>query len=139
MGGTDMKRRLMTWIAVGAVALLASTGGASAKPFRIAVSNSYIGNEWRVEMINFMQAYAAKNLKDKVDADGQQFRHRRAEADRSHLRHDLGRRRRDHDQSGIGHRARCDHRGGLQAEHPGRLVRPGRDRAMRLQHRRRLS
>ena len=54
----------------------------SAEQYRIAVSNSYIGNEWRVEMINFMQAYAAKNLKGKVDAHGQQFRHRRAEADR---------------------------------------------------------
>jgi ribose transport system substrate-binding protein len=60
-----MKRRWMKWAAVSAAALLASTG-AQAKPFRIAVSNSYIGNEWRVEMINFMQAYAAKSLKDKA-------------------------------------------------------------------------
>ena len=30
------------------------------------MSNSYIGNEWRVEMINFMKAYAEKNLKGKV-------------------------------------------------------------------------
>ncbi len=58
-----MKRHLVKWGAVSVVALLASTG-AQAKPFRIAVSNSYIGNEWRVEMINFMQAYAAKSLKD---------------------------------------------------------------------------
>jgi ribose transport system substrate-binding protein len=51
--------------AVG-VSLICAGNAASAKEFRIAVSNSYIGNEWRVEMINFMQAYAAKNLKGKA-------------------------------------------------------------------------
>ena len=61
-----MKRNFMTRIALGAMAILASTA-AYADPYRIAVSNSYIGNEWRVEMINFMQAYAAKNLKGKVE------------------------------------------------------------------------
>jgi ribose transport system substrate-binding protein len=65
MGGTRMKRHLMKWGAASVIVLLASTA-VNAKPFRIAVSNSYIGNEWRVEMINFMQAYATKSLKDKA-------------------------------------------------------------------------
>ena len=81
MGGPNMKRRWMKWAAVSAAALLASTG-AQAKPFRIAVSNSYIGNEWRVEMINFMQAYAAKYAEGQGCPDGQQFRHRCAQANR---------------------------------------------------------
>ena len=51
--------------AVG-VSLIFAGNAALAKEYRIAVSNSYIGNEWRVEMINFMQAYAAKNLKGKA-------------------------------------------------------------------------
>jgi ribose transport system substrate-binding protein len=60
-----MKKLLGVGMALAAMTLLVSTA-AHAKPFRIAVSNSYIGNEWRVEMINFMQAYATKNLKDKA-------------------------------------------------------------------------
>jgi ribose transport system substrate-binding protein len=50
--------------ALGVSMMFAAEAGA--KEFRIAVSNSYIGNEWRVEMINFMQAYAEKSLKGKV-------------------------------------------------------------------------
>ena len=61
-----MKRNFTTRIALGAVAILASTGAYAAEPYRIAVSNSYIGNEWRVEMINFMQAYTEKALKGKA-------------------------------------------------------------------------
>jgi ribose transport system substrate-binding protein len=64
MGG-----KLVRGLAVAAVAglsLLAIAAPASARQYRIAVSNSYIGNEWRVEMINFMQAYAAKSLAGKV-------------------------------------------------------------------------
>ena len=60
-----MKLSTMTPLALGALALLSATS-AYAAPFKIAVSNSYIGNEWRVEMINFMQAYAAKLGADKV-------------------------------------------------------------------------
>ena len=48
------------------MALVAVAAPAQAKEFRLAVSNSYIGNEWRVEMINFMQSYVEKNLKGKV-------------------------------------------------------------------------
>jgi ribose transport system substrate-binding protein len=48
------------------LAITVAAGVAQAKEYRIAVSNSYIGNEWRVQMINFMQAYADKNLAGKV-------------------------------------------------------------------------
>jgi ribose transport system substrate-binding protein len=60
-----MNRHLTMPIALGAIAILVSTA-AYAAPYRIAVSNSYIGNEWRVEMISFMQAEAAKIGADKV-------------------------------------------------------------------------
>jgi ribose transport system substrate-binding protein len=60
-----MNRHLTMPIALGAMAILVS-GAAYAAPYRIAVSNSYIGNEWRVEMISFMQAEAAKIGADKV-------------------------------------------------------------------------
>jgi ribose transport system substrate-binding protein len=65
MGGTSRIRAAAIGAAVGAT-LLVAAGVASAKEYRVAVSNSYIGNEWRVEMINFMNAYAEKNLKGKV-------------------------------------------------------------------------
>ncbi|MBL8576534.1 MAG: substrate-binding domain-containing protein [Mesorhizobium sp.] len=61
-----MKLKLLIRLALGAMALLASTA-AYAEPYKIAVSNSYIGNEWRVQMIKFMEAYTAKNLKGKVE------------------------------------------------------------------------
>ncbi len=60
-----MNLKTLTPVALTAL-LLASGSAASAAPFKIAVSNSYIGNEWRVEMINFMQAYANKLGADKV-------------------------------------------------------------------------
>ena len=60
-----MNFRTLTPVALGALALLSATT-AYAAPIKIAVSNSYIGNEWRVEMINFMQAYASKLGADKV-------------------------------------------------------------------------
>ena len=40
---------------------------AYAKVWKIALSNSYIGNEWRVEMINMLKAYVRDNYKGKVD------------------------------------------------------------------------
>jgi ribose transport system substrate-binding protein len=64
MGGIRMIRSFIAVIAMAASLVISSA--AWAKDYRIAVSNSYIGNEWRVEMINFMNAYAAKNLKGKV-------------------------------------------------------------------------
>jgi ribose transport system substrate-binding protein len=60
-----MKSQWIARMATGAVALLAVTA-AQAEPFKIAVSNSYIGNSWRVQMIKFMESYVAKNLADKV-------------------------------------------------------------------------
>ena len=33
---------------------------AAGKPYHIALSNSYIGNQWRIEMVNLTQAYARK-------------------------------------------------------------------------------
>jgi ribose transport system substrate-binding protein len=56
---------------VGACALasvFSSTGGAQAedKIYHIALSNSYIGNQWRVQMVNILTAYANKYYKDKV-------------------------------------------------------------------------
>ena len=60
-----MKRLLVKKAAIAATAILISTA-AYAEPYRVAVSNSYIGNEWRVEMINFMHSYTAKYLKDEV-------------------------------------------------------------------------
>ena len=61
MGGINRARSIAVAAAVG-VSLLAAAGTASAKEFRIAVSNSYIGNEWRVEMLDevlsrFRRAY----------------------------------------------------------------------------------
>ena len=64
MGGNLIRN--LAVLAVAGLSALFCAEQASAKEYRIAVSNSYIGNEWRVEMINFMQAYAAKNLKGKV-------------------------------------------------------------------------
>src|ERR1700753_177442 len=62
---SDMNFKALPLLALGAMALAAVTS-ANAAPFKIAVSNSYIGNEWRVEMISFMQAYAKKLGADKV-------------------------------------------------------------------------
>jgi ribose transport system substrate-binding protein len=65
MGVTKRYRGYVLTAALGS-ALLFAANPASAKEYRFAVSNSYIGNEWRVEMINFMQSYVAKNLAGKV-------------------------------------------------------------------------
>jgi ribose transport system substrate-binding protein len=60
-----MNAKTLVLAALSATGIL-SPAAAHQGPYRIAVSNSYIGNEWRVEMINFMQAYAKKALGDKV-------------------------------------------------------------------------
>ena len=65
MGAIRRTRSVVMPAAMG-LSLICAGNGALAKEYRIAVSNSYIGNEWRVEMINFMQAYAAKNLQGKA-------------------------------------------------------------------------
>jgi ribose transport system substrate-binding protein len=64
--GAIRRTRSVAMPAVVGVSLIFASNAAQAKEYRIAVSNSYIGNEWRVEMINFMQACAAKNLKGKA-------------------------------------------------------------------------
>ena len=56
MGAIRRARSVVMPAAMG-LSLICAGNGALAKEYRIAVSNSYIGNEWRVEMINFMQAY----------------------------------------------------------------------------------
>ena len=58
MGGMS-KAHSFAVAATAGISMIFAAQAASAKEYRIAVSNSYIGNEWRVEMINFMQAYAA--------------------------------------------------------------------------------
>ena len=54
-----------------AAALIASqlltSQPAHAKEWKIALSNSYIGNEWRVEMINMLKAYVRDNYAGKVE------------------------------------------------------------------------
>ena len=45
---------------------LATAATAEQKPYQIALSNSYIGNQWRVEMINLAKAYAEHSMKGRV-------------------------------------------------------------------------
>lgn len=45
---------------------LATPATAQHKPYQIALSNSYIGNQWRVEMINLAEAYAEHSMKGRV-------------------------------------------------------------------------
>jgi ribose transport system substrate-binding protein len=54
--------------AAGLAALMAvdHAGAAAAKTYHIALSNSYIGNQWRVQMVNLTKAYARKYYADKV-------------------------------------------------------------------------
>jgi ribose transport system substrate-binding protein len=40
--------------------LVARRASAATKPYHIALSNSYIGNQWRIEMVNLTKAYARK-------------------------------------------------------------------------------
>lgn len=49
--------------AAGGLALAAGprhAAAAKSKPYHIALSNSYIGNQWRIEMVNLTVAYAKK-------------------------------------------------------------------------------
>jgi ribose transport system substrate-binding protein len=50
-----------------ACALVAGPAQAETKKYRIALSNSYIGNEWRVEMVNMLKAYVRKYHADEVE------------------------------------------------------------------------
>ncbi len=65
-----MQRKILAgFAAFGAIASVAVVGPdahASDKVYRIALSNSYIGNQWRVQMVNILNAYAEKYYKNKV-------------------------------------------------------------------------
>lgn len=50
-----------------ALALCHPTTARADKVYHIALSNSYIGNQWRVEMVNLTKAYAKKYLAGKVE------------------------------------------------------------------------
>ncbi|HXT09651.1 MAG TPA: sugar ABC transporter substrate-binding protein [Roseiarcus sp.] len=54
--------------AIGVLMSFGAIGLAAAeqKPYQIALSNSYIGNQWRIESINLAKAYAARALKGRV-------------------------------------------------------------------------
>jgi ribose transport system substrate-binding protein len=64
------KRGAALAVACTVIACAASglPGNASAadKVYNIALSNSYIGNQWRVQMVNLTKAYATKYYRDKV-------------------------------------------------------------------------
>ena len=65
-----MKRLLIiASLALMVVALLAPTQNAFAKPYRIALSMSYIGNDWQGVTRNILTAYAKLHYKDKVKVD----------------------------------------------------------------------
>ncbi len=52
--------------ALASLLSLTSMSHAEDKVYRIALSNSFIGNQWRVQMVNITNAYAKKYYKDKV-------------------------------------------------------------------------
>jgi len=63
------RSRLLSWTCVGTfMSAVALSSGAQAADniYHIALSNSYIGNQWRVQMVNLTKAYAEKYYKDKV-------------------------------------------------------------------------
>jgi len=63
------RSRLFSWTCVGTLmsaVALSSAAQAADKVYHIALSNSYIGNQWRVQMVNLTKAYAEKYYKDKV-------------------------------------------------------------------------
>ncbi len=65
-GFSVSRRSLMLSAGLAGMAGLAAPAGfvrrarAADKPYHIALSNSYIGNQWRIEMVNLTQAYARK-------------------------------------------------------------------------------
>ena len=53
----------MTCSAIACVATsLPNNASAADKVYNIALSNSYIGNQWRVQMVNLTKAYADEIL-----------------------------------------------------------------------------
>jgi len=53
-------------LAFGFMLSLATGAAAQTKVYQIALSNSYIGNQWRIEMINLAKGYAEHDLKGQV-------------------------------------------------------------------------
>lgn len=67
---TRVGLRRLACVAIAGAAIawtIVAADAAQTKKYRIALSNSYIGNEWRVEQNNMLQAYVKKNLADKVE------------------------------------------------------------------------
>lgn len=62
----NARSRLLLAAAMGLAVPLATATAAEQKPYQIALSNSYIGNQWRVEMINLAKAYAEHSMKGRV-------------------------------------------------------------------------
>ena len=62
----NIRSCMVPLMALGLAATLGTAAGAADKPYEIALSNSYIGNQWRIESINLAKAYANKALKDRV-------------------------------------------------------------------------
>ena len=134
-----MGRKFRLLLAAGTVALaaiaattaLAQTHARGAEPFKIALSNSFIGNKWRIEMENaFKAACGMPPYKTAGRLLRLQLRQRRQQADAADLEPDLAGRRRDRRRRRLGHRPQRDHPAGLRAQHPRRRVRQPRDRAV---------
>ena len=138
-----MGRKFRLLLAAGTVALaaivattaLAQTHARGAEPFKIALSNSFIGNKWRIEMENaFKAACAMPPYKDQVDCTVYNSGNDVAQADAADLEPDL---RRTSTRSSSTPRPRTGLNGVVQqacaAQDPRRLVRQHRDRAVRAQ------
>lgn len=61
------KLGLALGVGLSALTLCGPQAAMADKVYHIALSNSYIGNQWRVEMVNLTKAYAKKYLKGKVE------------------------------------------------------------------------
>ena len=58
----------MPLMALGVVASLGTAAvAAEQKPYQIALSNSYIGNQWRIEIDQSRQGLCERALKDRVE------------------------------------------------------------------------
>lgn len=65
-----MNRQSRYWpgltLAIGLCISLGAEARAQTAPYHIALSNSYIGNQWRIEMINLTRRYAEHDFKGRV-------------------------------------------------------------------------
>ena len=134
-----MGRKFRLLLAAGTVALaaivattaLAQTHARGAEPFKIALSNSFIGNKWRIEMENdFKSACGMPPYKTAGPMLRLQLGQRRLEADAADLEPDLAGRRCDPRRRRLRHRPERDHPAGLRARHRRGRLRQPRDRAV---------